>query len=96
MRAKIVILIVIYLMSVSFAQEQIATEKTSLLAGISIAAKPDGPIHIKGVFPSLTVMAPGMGSKSETGIGALIPWADKLWAIGYVAHIKGEGIGLYE
>ncbi|MEA3224807.1 MAG: hypothetical protein U9Q07_02570, partial [Planctomycetota bacterium] len=33
---------------------------------------------------------------SETGIGALIPWANKLWAIGYVAHIRGKGIGLYE
>jgi hypothetical protein len=41
-------------------------------------------------------MAPGVGSTSETGIGALIPWADKLWAIGYVAHIQGSGIGLYE
>ena len=54
------------------------------------------PINIKGVFPNLTVMADGVGSTSETGIGALIPWANKLWAIGYVAHIKGEGIGLYE
>jgi hypothetical protein len=53
-------------------------------------------VHVDGVFPRLTVMAPGVGSKSETGIGALIPWADKLWAIGYVAHIEGSGIGLYE
>lgn len=34
--------------------------------------------------------------RSESGIGALIPWADKLWMIGYVAHIQGSGIGLYE
>jgi len=54
------------------------------------------PIHIKGVFPNLTVMAEGLGSNSEAGIGALIPWADKLWAIGYVSHIKGKGLGLYE
>jgi len=54
------------------------------------------PIHIKGVFPKLTVMAEGLGSNSEAGIGALIPWADKLWAIGYVSHIKGKGLGLYE
>jgi len=54
------------------------------------------PIHINGVFPKLTVMAEGLGSDSEAGIGALIPWAQKLWAIGYVSHIKGEGIGLYE
>ena len=54
------------------------------------------PLRIKGVFPHLTVMADGVGSNSETGIGALIPWANKLWAISYVAHIKGAGIGLYE
>ena len=54
------------------------------------------PIQINGVFPNLTVMAEGLGSKSEAGIGALIPWANKLWAVGYVAHIKGKGLGLYE
>jgi len=54
------------------------------------------PVQIKGVFPGMTVYSRGAGSDSETGIGALIPWADKLWAVGYVAHIKGSGIGLYE
>ena len=54
------------------------------------------PISVNGVFPNLTVMAKGTGSDSEAGIGALIPWAEKLWAVGYVAHIRGEGIGLYE
>jgi len=51
---------------------------------------------VNGVFPGLTVYAPGAGSDSETGIGGLIPWADRLWAVAYVAHIKGEGVGLYE
>jgi hypothetical protein len=54
------------------------------------------PVPINGVFPKLTVMAQGLGSNSETGIGALIPWAQKLWAVGYVAHINGQGLGLYE
>jgi hypothetical protein len=49
------------------------------------------PIRVGHVYPNLTVMAPGVGSTSETGIGALIPWADRLWAVGYVAHIAGEG-----
>lgn len=48
------------------------------------------------VYPQMTVMAPGAGSRSEAGIGALIPWADRLWAVGYVAHIQGQGLGLYE
>ena len=54
------------------------------------------PASVKGVFPDMTVMAHGFGSTSEAGIGALIPWADKLWAVGYVAHIRGQGLGLYE
>ncbi|MBX7256805.1 MAG: hypothetical protein K1Y02_10615 [Candidatus Hydrogenedentes bacterium] len=44
----------------------------------------------------MTVMAEGVGSDSEAGIGAIIPWGGKLWAVGYVAHIRGEGLGLYE
>jgi hypothetical protein len=67
-----------------------------LVLTAAIARAEEAPLQVNGVFPKLTVFAPGVGSNSETGIGALIPWADKLWAIGYVAHIKGEGIGLYE
>ena len=54
------------------------------------------PIAIGGVLPNLTVMAEGVGSSSEAGIGALVPWGGKLWAVGYVAHIHGQGLGLYE
>ncbi len=54
------------------------------------------PVDINGVFPNLTVIGPSDKNRSESGIGALIPWADKLWMVGYVAHIKGSGIGLYE
>jgi len=57
---------------------------------------PGGPVKINNVYPHMTVMAPGVGSKSEAGIGALIPWADRLWVVGYVAHKSGDGIGLYE
>ncbi|UCG60060.1 MAG: hypothetical protein JSU70_11165 [Phycisphaerales bacterium] len=55
-----------------------------------------GPVQVGGVFPKMAVMARGLGSNSEAGIGALIPWAEKLWAVGYVAHIRGQGLGLYE
>jgi hypothetical protein len=68
----------------------------SLLAA-AVAAAQERPLpQVGGVFPHMTVMAPGAGSDSETGIGALIAWGDRLWAVGYVAHVKGEGIGLYE
>ncbi len=53
--------------------------------------------NIQGVFPHMTVKSRNLdASRSETGIGALLPWADKLWVISYVAHIQGAGIGLYE
>ncbi|MPY88739.1 MAG: hypothetical protein GEU99_12525 [Luteitalea sp.] len=50
---------------------------------------------MNGVFPHLAVVSEH-DPRSEAGIGALIPWADRLWAVGYVAHIKGSGLGLYE
>lgn len=53
------------------------------------------PAPVRGVFPNLTVVGQHEG-RSESGIGALIPWADKLWMIGYVAHIRGSRIGLYQ
>jgi hypothetical protein len=53
-------------------------------------------VNINGVFPNLTILGTSDKDRSESGIGALIPWADKLWMIGYVAHIQGSGIGLYE
>lgn len=53
-------------------------------------------IEINGVFPNLTVLGASDKGRSESGIGALIPWADKLWMIGYVAHIRGSRLGLYE
>jgi hypothetical protein len=53
------------------------------------------PIQVNGVFPKMTI-ASGYRDRSEAGIGALVPWANKLWAVGYVAHIKGTGLGLYE
>lgn len=53
-------------------------------------------MHVDGVFPHMTVIADRLGSDSEAGVGALIPWANKLWAVGYVSHVRGRGLGLYE
>ena len=33
-------------------------------------------------------------TRSECGIGALMPWADALWAVTYNSHMKGSGSGL--
>ena len=82
-----------YLILVTLCASIIGVEATTASAK---NAPSEPQVHVNGVFPNLTVLAKGVGSDSEAGIGALIPWAEKLWAVGYVAHIRGEGLGLYE
>lgn len=43
--------------------------------------------NVSGVYPHLTMTANHM-PRTEAGIGALMPWADRLWAITYVAHLE--------
>jgi hypothetical protein len=50
------------------------------------------PLSISGVVPRLAVKA-DHAPRSETGIGALMPWAGRLWMITYVAHKAGTGGG---
>jgi hypothetical protein len=54
-------------------------------------------INISGVFPHLAVKAGHHPARTETGIGALMPWADRLWFVTYVAHKSpsGSGTGLF-
>ncbi len=49
--------------------------------------------NISGVFPHLAVKAEHHPNRTETGIGALMPWANKLWFVTYVAHKQGSGDG---
>ncbi len=53
--------------------------------------------QIEGTFPHLAVKAGHQPARSETGIGALMPWADRLWMITYVAHKarSGSDTGLF-
>ncbi len=55
-------------------------------------------LNVSGVFPHLTVKADHLPRRTETGIGALMPWAGKLWMVSYVAHLarSGAGTGLWE
>ena len=56
------------------------------------------PFHISGVVPSLAVKADMMPVRTETGIGALMPWADRLWMVTYPSSKagSGSGMGLFE
>jgi hypothetical protein len=50
-------------------------------------------IQIDGIVPSAAVLADHFPRRTETGIGGLMPWAQKLWFITYVAHKSGSGGG---
>jgi len=59
------------------------------------------PLKISGVYPHLAVYNPGEGlpcaaNGNECGIGALVPWAGKLWMITYSASCpKGSSDKLW-
>jgi hypothetical protein len=49
--------------------------------------------NVGGTFPHLAVKADHLPQRTETGIGALMPWAGRLWFVTYVAHKAGSGGG---
>lgn len=50
-------------------------------------------LNLSGVLPHLAVKAGHLPARTETGIGALMPWANRLWFVTYVAHKTGTGDG---
>jgi len=56
------------------------------------------PPNVSGIFPHLALSAELGPPQSECGVGALMPWAGRLWAVTYVSHKArtGSGTGLYE
>lgn len=62
----------------------------AVLATVGQAAE---PVQISGLYPHLAVTNSG---NSEVGIGAVVPWAGKLWLMTYPAHQpKGSDDKLY-
>ena len=47
-----------------------------------VNSAPDKVVNISGVYPHLAVT----NNLEECGIGALVPWAGKLWAVSYGPH----------
>ena len=78
-----VLLMILAIVAVAAAEEPPLPGSTAL------------PLSISGVFPHLAVSTDDVPG-SESGIGALMPWADRLWMVTYVAHIRGSGTGLFE
>jgi hypothetical protein len=68
-----------------------------LLSTKLMAQNTEQPQVISGVIPSLTMTADHY-PRTEAGTGALMPWANRLWVVTYVAHLAptGNGTGLFE
>ena len=57
------------------------------------ADEPPHPKSISGIYPSLATF----NDEGECGTGAVVPWADRLWAISYAPHKpQGSSDKLYE
>ena len=48
---------------------------------------PDAVLNISGTYPHLTVFS----AEGEIGMGAVAPWADRLWFVTYPPHVAGAG-----
>ncbi len=79
----------------TFTRSQLMIILTVVVVLSCISAHAEPPLNVKGVFPQMTTVG-GHQMRSEAGFGALIPWADRLWAVSYVSHIRGVGTGLFE
>jgi hypothetical protein len=66
---------------------------SSLVFPATVALQAAEHPRISGVYPHLTMT----NSQLECGIGAVVPWADRLWVITYSPHMpKGSTDMLYE
>lgn len=50
-------------------------------------------MHVSGVAPDLAQIADLGPPRSEIGIGALMPWAGKLYVQNYLSHKRTSGSG---
>ena len=70
--------------------------RRSWLGSLALAV-PGFAQTLPGGLPNLGFKADSGPARSECGIGALMPWADALWAVTYNSHTRqtGTGLGLY-
>jgi hypothetical protein len=70
----------------------IVISRRSLL-GLLAPAVALGQSHLPGL-PNVGFKAGNFPRRSECGVGALMPWADALWAVTYNSHKQPTGTGL--
>jgi len=85
----------------SFTVDEVAMEGAAEVPGIAathevLLPTPPAPykiVNISGVYPHLAMT----NTHDECGVGAVVPWADKLWVITYGPHLpNGSTDKLYE
>jgi hypothetical protein len=65
----------------------------SLGVGLALCACAASPLQVSGIYPHLAFFNDG----AECGTGAVVPWADRLWAVTYSPHEpRGSSDKLYE
>ena len=71
-------------------------KSSALLAGAGLAPSVAEGQKTPGL-PNIGVRADTGPARSECGVGALLPWANALWASTYNSHMEstGTGLGLY-
>jgi hypothetical protein len=83
-----------------FAGALIALPVAILFGVIDLASQSTatGPLQVSGIYPHLAVFNDtGTVQDNECGIGAVVPWAGKLWLITYPPHRRtGSADKLYE
>lgn len=78
------------------ALQQCAASVRSYSSASNNVGNADPPLEVNGIFPSLAVKASSGPTRTECGIGALMPWADKLYMVSYLSVPEGgNGTGLY-
>lgn len=70
------------------------SSRRTLLSGLLAAPAAALAQTFRTSGPVIGFKADNGPARSECGIGALMPWADALWAVTYNSHMKGTGYGL--
>lgn len=82
----------------SFTVDEIVLQDAAEAPGMAATHEltppaPDKVVNISGVYPHLVMT----NSSAECGVGAVVPWADRLWVITYSPHSpRGSDDKLYE
>ena len=72
---------------------RLASAMLSLGIGLALGAPAASPLQVSGIYPHLAFF----NVEAECGTGAVVPWADRLWAVTYAPHQpRGSSDKLYE